>query len=248
MRRAEVFLASDSISKAMKREYPHHRIESIGSSWAYLLKSMNKIEGAGITHGSQSFTKNSQNVLFFVRHFNLRAGFKYTPEVVSQIGIQVREQFPNCSLTFCVFWSDLLSFDWNDFSRQFDIRIVCAGVRELNPPWEMHDARTKFLPKLLDLIEEHDVCAFDTYTSAVPYALSLGKKIRLLRLQYEKAYPPFGKVHDWFTSEFAFEGDDEIYPEPNRGLVSELLGFKHVMSPEEFKDSVPMIRLRTLYV
>lgn len=248
-KRATVLLASETVAVSMKKKFPKHRIEVVGSPWAYLLQS-----GSPNDTGKSSLIETShevrlrsatQKVLFFVRHFNLRAGFKYTKEIAHEIAHQIRNRYPDSELTFCVFWSDLLSCDWNELSRNYDIRIVCAGVRELNPPWEMHDARVNFLPQLARIIREHDICAFDTYASAVPYSLSLGKKIDLVSLKLDNSYPPFGNVHDWFVSEFTFSGNYEILPTSNNDLVNELLGMENTLSPAEFLECVPVRKFMT---
>jgi hypothetical protein len=244
--RARVLLASTPISIRLQKKYPHHKVEAIGSPWAYLLKTLQTKPTETLENQRIKYCKSGLRVLFFVRHFNLRAGFKYTEEIVHEIGHQIREYYPSESITFCIFWSDLLSYDWFRFGREFDIRIACAGVRELSPPWELHEARTKFLPQLARLILEHDMCAFDTYSSAVPYALSLGRRSQLIALQYSKKYPPFGKAHDWFRSEFTFTGNDELFPEKNLDLTEDLLGLNEVLSPEQFEEIIPMIKLRIL--
>lgn len=132
-RRAPVLLASETVATSMKKKFPKHRIEVIGSPWAYLLDLMgsNDTSRSAPNETSRGYrnTGTNQRVLFFVRHFNLRAGFKYSNEIAHEIGHQVRSRYPDSELTFCVFWSDLLSYDWDTLGRQIDVKIVATYVK-----------------------------------------------------------------------------------------------------------------------
>lgn len=139
----------------------------IGAPWLYLNNSVHE--------------STSNNVGFFPKHYNLTEESQHN--TISDIKNRVEEiqsKFAGMKLTVFLYLSEFLMQEWHVASRLLNFEIFCAGLPVGNPVFSNHSSRTRFLPNLKEKMSKMEICVFDSYSSAIIYAGSLGKTVMLI--------------------------------------------------------------------
>jgi hypothetical protein len=148
----------------------YSKIFATGAPWSHLLKNL-KIDPRAIKVSS----KEKNRLLFFPRHS--------APGLTVEHNIkldQVAKLAGASEITVCLFWLDFIDPAIRNFYEKYGCKLVCVGYRGssgFETPWAPIGGRTLFLPRILELMESHDLIAVDEVSTSFWYALSLRKKV-----------------------------------------------------------------------
>ena len=148
----------------------YSKIFAIGSPWSHLLRNL-RIDPRVMKVSNEE----KKRLLFFPRHS--------APGITIEHNIkldQVAKVAGASEITVCLFWLDFIDPAIRDFYEKYGCKLVCVGYRGssgFETPWAPIGGRTLFLPRILDLMESHDLIAVDEVSTSFWYALSLRKKV-----------------------------------------------------------------------
>ena len=151
------------------RENGYKNVKAIGAPWIYLESSPipDKVESEG-------------NVLIFPTHRSISVEPLIDRDEIRSKILFWLNQYGENGITICLVWSEFVTNDWQVACKELGVGCVTAGVGMTTPTYSPHPARIDFLRNLRQLIVSHKICVFETYTSAIFYALSLGKPCSLI--------------------------------------------------------------------
>lgn len=231
-KRFPVFVANSQIknhwsSLGMKN------IEVSGSTWAYALKNFSS------SQYKVDYQKKKYEVLFFPTH--LAIGYREHSKTSIELRFQaLRNQFDSESIQCCVYWSDLIDDTWFAMGKKYSIDIVCAGISTTEPVWAKNSLRTNFLLKLGQIIDQSEKCIFENYTSALIYALTLAKPVKLLnsteleligeRLEF------LSQERQWVLDNLPHIQREYICDGPAIKFANSVCGLENRVSPEEVAE------------
>jgi len=233
-RRSPVWIASKR-SEIELKQAGFRYVKAIGSAWSY----MKKLSEDFLTMEPSE----CRDILFFVRHYGGGATAEYNNQEVLKIFSELRARYPNSSLTVCVYFSDLLTANWHNLAPRFGIEVVSAGVGVTSPVWRQSESRIEFLYTLKKIIDQHNICLFDEPSSAIFYALSLGKIVKIEPIKSVNLVDYQVGFQRWFQSNLP-----KILSGINRDPVAEevtneLLGNDLIMSRENLQDTLEVVPL-----
>ena len=233
-RRSPVWIASKR-SEIELKQAGFRYVKAIGSAWSY----MKKLSEDFLTMEPSE----CRDVLFFARHYGGGATAEYNNQEVLKIFSELRARYPNSSLTVCVYFYDLLTANWHDLAPRFGIEVVSAGVGVTSPVWRQSESRIEFLYTLKKIIDQHNICLFDEPSSAIFYALSLGKIVKIEPIKSINLVDYQVGFQRWLQSNLP-----KIFSGINRDPVAEevtneLLGNDLIMSRENLQDTLEVVPL-----
>ena len=159
----------------------HREVESIGSPWAHLLKS---IGIDPVTRFEIRTRPQRENRLLFFPSHSIPGG-----NVEHRVNLdQIVAAVDVSQVTVCLFWLDFIDPAVRDYYKKFNCEVVCVGYRGssgFETPWAPIGGRVTFLPQLFELIDSHSIIAVDSISTPFWYALTLNKSVMLTRLQQE---------------------------------------------------------------
>jgi hypothetical protein len=164
------YLAWSTRFRDLLKKEGYSKIFATGSPWSHLLRNL-KIDPRAIKESGEE--KN--RLLFFPRHS--------APGITIEHNIKldhVAKVAGASDITVCLFWLDFIDPGIRNFYEKYGCRIVCVGYRGssgFETPWAPIGGRTLFLPRILELMESHDLIAVDEVSTSFWYALSLRKKV-----------------------------------------------------------------------
>lgn len=150
------------------RKYGIRDVVAIGAPWLYL---------------SDTETKTKKNSLgFFPAHGNTAEATPCSSlkDISKRIQL-VRKQFPGMRLTVFLYYSEFIRREWHELSRDLGFEVFCAGLPLGHPVFTPHLSRIDFLFNLKQKLNLMEACVYESYTSAILYAGSLGKSAALIR-------------------------------------------------------------------
>ena len=234
LRRSPVWIASKR-SEIELKQAGFRYVKAIGSAWSY----MNKLSEDFPT----SEPSERRDVLFFARHYGGTSAAEYSNQEILKIFSELSARYPNSSLTVCVYFTDLLTANWHDLATRFGIEVVSAGVGVTSPAWRQSESRIKFLYNVKKIIGRHNICLFDEPSSAIFYALSLGKIVKVEPIKSVKLVDYQLEFQRWFQSNLPkiLSGIDR---DPvAEEITNELLGNDLIMSRENLQDTLRVVPL-----
>lgn len=241
IQRYPVFVANPEI-----RNYWYSRgfknIEVGGSPWAYLLGGINKFCATSLKEGEKP-----SEVVFFPRH--LAIGFEeHSPESIRKRFAFLRNRFEHQKIVCCVYWSDLLDDEWFKLAREYEIEISCAGIAHTDPVWAMSKLRTDFLLKLFNIIYPSQRCLFEDYTSAIIYALSIGKPVQLLndadRISLGGNLALLSRERQWIKKEIPSIEEDFVLSPMAIDFAKEVCGVPYRKEPNDVHEFFRMFEMQ----
>lgn len=146
------------------------KVFAIGAPWSHLLKKQ-MIDPRSIKVPGEV----NKRLLFFPRHS--------APGITIEHNIKldyVAKVTGASEITVCLFWLDFIDPAIRNFYEKYGCKLVCVGYRGssgFETPWAPIGGRTLFLPRILELIEAHDLVAVDEVSTSFWYALSLRKRV-----------------------------------------------------------------------
>jgi hypothetical protein len=191
-----------------------------GSPWVHLLRAL------GITPPFLPQPANSGGKLvFFPSHSLPGASATHNYNIDNFI-----KTYGKHNVTVCLFWMDFIDPEIRAYYAKFSCQVVCLGYRGssgFETPWAPTGGRTMFLPRLLDVLQSHDIVAVTDVSTPFWYALSLGKKLFITskeenhRVWSRSTYIDFKGSYSSFAKS---EHDLPIFPvgkviEPTQELV-----------------------------
>lgn len=150
------------------RDYGIKDVVSIGAPWLYL--------------DAAPGTVTSNTIGFFPAHHS--SHYNYPGSTVSAIRQRinlVKSQFPGMQITVFLYFSEFLMREWHEASESAGFDLFCAGLPNNEPVFAPHPSRISFLPQLKKKLSEMELCAFESYSTAILYAGSLGKTAALIK-------------------------------------------------------------------
>jgi len=144
------------------KSYGVKDVVAIGSPWLY------------VPEKERAVIKDS--IGFFPVHHHATKDYPGSSlnDIFKRIGL-VRNRFPGMKLTVFLYFSEFLRPEWHEASIAEDFELFCAGLPLGNPIFTSHTSRVDFYKNLKRKLMTMEVCAFESYTSAIFYAGSLNK-------------------------------------------------------------------------
>ena len=177
LKRSPIWLASEK-GKTYLQEQGVKRVYAIGSAWTYFLHTLEKKSKSLKTVSKES---KERDILFFPDHGAWNITPQYKRLSIHHTLSIVRRNFPNDKITVCVYFTEYLSEDWHKIAHDYEMEVVCAGSGVTTPDWSITSGRILFFDRLKEFFSQHHVALFQSYTSAIFYALSLGLPVMILR-------------------------------------------------------------------
>ena len=145
------------------------RAVAIGSSWLYLLKSLNikpnqEVKLLGGIQSNKYLLMLTHNVVPMQKRIDLQAQF-------------YSEICDPKETTVCLFWIDFCNPQIYQSFEKLGYSLVCAGDPDQFILNKVQQGRTNFLVNILEIIASHDIYVTDECTTSTFYAGSLGKDI-----------------------------------------------------------------------
>jgi hypothetical protein len=163
--------------------------------------------------------------------------------------IQIREKIKfwkdlagGHELSICLLWTEYLDPIWRQVCYEDDITLTFAGVSVTNPVWSPHTSRVNFLPEIMRMLSNHTHCIFESPTSAIYYALSMGLNVGFFPETQTLNWESISEIHKeeltWLQNTMPsmvgqFTGASQL-----ENHWREILGFDSVLSPSHLKQTL----------
>jgi hypothetical protein len=226
-RRSPLWVYSERKAKFLSG-YGHRNVRAIGAPWLYLPPA------------SKSPTRQliPERYIVFPIHTSLSIN-------VSPDANEIRNKIKfwksiagDSQLTICLFWSDFLELSWRSVAESEGVMVTVVGVGETPPQyWSPHSARVDFLTNLRTILSQNSHAIFETFTSAMFYAISTGLKVGYFpQAQLEIEFQLHGQADRWITENMSMVLGQFADPACFDELTNEMLGVESFRSPSELQE------------
>lgn len=229
------FVCYSEYDEVNVRSYGVKDVLAIGAPWLYLnsVKTITKKDSVG----------------FFPAHHNLSYNYPFTS--VEEIGERVslvKTCFKGLRVTVFLYFSEFLRREWHDASKLFDFDVFCPGIPSGNPVFTPHPSRILFLQNLKRKLGEMEVCAFESYTTGILLAGSMGKGVALVRTPMtEFRLKEVSSEESFLSAVFKLAKDGRFVQENViKDFSLRSLGQDQVKSEEELRAILEPVKLPSL--
>ena len=233
-RRAPFWVYSKNSEKYL-REHGVTNVHAIGSPWAYLC-------GMNEDHPPKLSEVTQEKYLVFPTHHSLSVDVPTNPSQIREKISYWKELTSGHELTICLLWTEYLDPIWRQVCEEDGITLTFAGVSVTNPVWSPHTSRVGFLSVIMRLLSNHTHCIFESPTSAIYYALSMGLNVGFFLETQTPNWESISEIHKeeliWLQNTMPsmvgqFTGASQLETH-----WREILGFDSVLSPSDLKQTL----------
>jgi len=233
-RRAPFWVFSKETTEFLKN-HGMRDVTAIGAPWAYLQKMRGQLADVG-GHPKRNKT------LVFPTHYSQSVNIPFTQDEVRQKLRRWKSLSGGEEITICLLWSEFLNPVWRMVCESEGVTLTFAGVGESKPVWSPHVSRVNFLANIDILLRDHSRCIFESPTSAIFYAISLGKEIGLFLSPQSGDWGAFSAAHErqliW-TTECLPDLVEKFALTPRMIEFSRrVLGEDCILNPEELRENL----------
>ena len=232
LRRSPIWVASEE-GKMYLKEKGVKRVYAIGSAWTYFL-DVHELQVRN--RRSIEVVPKRKQILFFADHSLWNSRFQYRDSNINATLGLLRKNFPRDEITICVYFTDYLSGNWHKLAHKFNMEVVCAGSGVTSPTWSVNPARILFFDKLKTFYDQHEVAVFESYTSAIFYAISLGLPVMIMRNKEEPTFPYSSQITNEFLKAFPKIENKFCLNDSLREYTHEILGTDSKLDRETLKS------------
>lgn len=166
LQRTPLWVYSEDRAKSLQ-ELGFSNVSSIGAPWLYLPKtSISRESKIGVEQYIVFPIHTSLSVAVSPSDEDIRKKIKYWKGIAGEN-----------ALTICLYWSDFLEMSWRRIAQEEGVEVTLVGVGETDPVWSPHTTRVNFLTNLRDLLSQNTHAIFETFTSGMMYAISVGLSV-----------------------------------------------------------------------
>lgn len=208
---------------------------AIGAPWLYLPLLQ------------QSARKD--NLGFFPTHHNLNS---VTPnskleQIRKRISL-VQDRFPGMSITVFLYYSEFLMREWHEAAEMYGFSVFCAGLPNGTPSFSPNPSRIHYLLRLRDKIAEMELCAFESFSSALIYSGSIQKPAALIQTPETELRIRLDPLESALLVDiFGSESSKNVVDGQNlQDLSLRYLGKEEMKSPAQLKAILEPVKLPSL--
>ncbi len=206
----------------------HKNVKAIGAPWLYLPPISN----------SSKVQQNTDRYIVFPIHTSLSTNLAPDETEIRKKIIFWKKIATDSPLTICLFWSDFLELSWRRIAEDEGVSVTVVGVGETIPQyWSPHSARVNFLANLRLILSQNTHAIFETFTSAIFYAISTGLKIGYFpQTQLEIESKSHSQADFWISQNMPRVSGQFADALQYNDLTNGILGVESLRSPQELQD------------
>jgi len=225
--RSPLWVYSESRARSLA-ELGHTNVKAIGAPWLYLPPIPKSFEVG----------RNSDRYVVFPIHTSLSVDASPDENEIRR-KIRIWKSISGDSpITVCLYWSDYLEWSWRRIAKSEGVDVTVLGVPETAPVyWSPHSARIDFLVNLRNLLNENSHAIFETFTSAIFYAIETGTAVGYFpETQTESESQLHLEADRWFSKEIPGIIGEFVEASTLLDRNNGILGVESLRSPSELRD------------
>lgn len=153
---------------------------SIGAPWLYLLQQRRRAtvwDLATRNSGGSDLTGPIRGRILVFPHHSTESDIVEFDSMPARMS----HSLDPSRTTVCLAWQDFLCRSTRDSFSEAGFSVTCAGYRGVGESaGSTAGDRVDFLPNLLEFFDAHDLIVSDAVSTALIYAASLGKRVRVM--------------------------------------------------------------------
>lgn len=235
LRRRSPFWVYSKSGEKYLRERGVSNVQAVGAPWAYLC-GMNEVRPQKLSSALY------EKYLIFPTHHSLSVHIPTNP---SQIRRKIRiwkELASKQEITICLLWTEYLDSTWRQVCEEEGVTLTFAGVSFTNPVWSPHVSRVEFLPEIMKMLTNHTHCIFESPSSAIYYALSMGLSVGFFPETQTRNWESESPIHkeelEWLRNNIPSMVGQFTEANHIESHWKDILGFDAVLSPSDLRQTM----------